>query len=255
MIPMADKSSKSFDDLADIYEAMVDWPKRLAREEPFYRRLFDSLDARVVLDAACGTGHHAAMFHAWGLEVEGADISPQMIDRARARSGEPAGLRWTVRAFDEPAGPADTFDVAVCVGNSLALAPDELTVGRAIARLLSVVRSGGAIVLHVLNLWRLADGPCLWQKCQRVRLPRGDTLILKGVHRCASRGYVDLVVTQLDGEPVMHERSVPLLGLEPEQLVQMARAAGAHRVESFGGYDGQPYQRTSSTDLLLVAHK
>ena len=41
----------AFDDLSDVYEAMIDWPRRLAREEPFYRRLFERSDARRVLDA------------------------------------------------------------------------------------------------------------------------------------------------------------------------------------------------------------
>ena len=64
-----------FQDLTDVYEAMIDWPKRLAREEPFYRRWFERCGARSVLDVACGTGHHGAMFHRWGLRVEGADLS------------------------------------------------------------------------------------------------------------------------------------------------------------------------------------
>ena len=94
-----------FDDLADVYEAMIDWPKRLAHEEPFYRRLFERLGARSVLDVACGTGRHAAMFHSWGLRVEGADLSPAMIDRARSQlrpAGRPAvggaGVRRADRA-------------------------------------------------------------------------------------------------------------------------------------------------------------
>ena len=35
-----------FDDgrVADIYDAMIDWPKRLAHEGPFYRRLFQRID-------------------------------------------------------------------------------------------------------------------------------------------------------------------------------------------------------------------
>ena len=131
-----------FDDFADAYEAMIDWPKRLAHEEPFYRRLFDRLGAGSVIDVACGTGHHAAMFHSWGLRVEGADLSPAMIDRAKANFGQPQGLNWTVRGFDEPVepvtaskgtvpfslgrklgqSPAESFDAAVCIGNSLALA-------------------------------------------------------------------------------------------------------------------------------------
>ena len=70
-----------FDDLTDIYDAMIDWPKRLAHEGSFYRRVFEQHDVRSVVDVACGTGRHAAMFHSWGLRVEAADLSPAMIDR------------------------------------------------------------------------------------------------------------------------------------------------------------------------------
>ena len=156
-----------FQDLTDVYEAMIDWPKRLANEGPFYRRLFERHGVRSVVDVACGTGRHAAMFHSWDLRVEGADLSPAMIDRARASFGEPAGLRWVVRGFDQPIAPAEPFDAAVCVGNSLPLAPDMATVQRAIGQMLAAVRGGGLLVIHVLNLWHLPDGPCVWQKCRR----------------------------------------------------------------------------------------
>ena len=253
-----------FDDLTDIYEAMIDWPKRLANEEPFYRRWFERVGAQSVVDVACGTGRHAAMFHSWGLsEAMGADLSPNMIDRARATFGEPAGLRWVVRPFDEPIHPAKPFDAAICVGNSLALAPDPATVERAIGQMLAAVRTGGEkqtgggiAIVHVLNLWSLPDGPCNWQKCQRATLPQGEVLILKGVHRCGTRGYVDLIVAGLSPFlRLLHSESVPLLGLEAAELERMARAAGAAEVAFFGGYQDQPYDRRQSADLIMVARK
>jgi hypothetical protein len=61
------------DQLTDVYDAMIDWSKRLDHEGPFYRTLFERLSAKSVVDVACGTGHHAAMFHDWGLEVEASD--------------------------------------------------------------------------------------------------------------------------------------------------------------------------------------
>ena len=82
----------TFNQLVDVYEAMIDWPKRLAAEEPFYRRWFQQAGVKRVVDVACGTGHHAAMFHGWGLDVEGADLSPAMIERARAGFGEAGGI-------------------------------------------------------------------------------------------------------------------------------------------------------------------
>ena len=263
-----------FDDFADAYEAMIDWPKRLAHETPFYRRLFARLGAESVIDVACGTGQHAAMFHSWGLRVEGADLSPAMIERAKASFGQTQGIHLAVRGFDEPIesvatskgtvpfslgrksgqSPAEPFDVAICVGNSLALAPDAATVERAIRQMLAAVRDGGAIVVQVLNLWRLLDGPCVWQKCRRVASPH-DALILKGVHRCGNRGYVDLIVTDLAGNAAMRNESTQFLGLEASELERMARAAGAKEVAIFGGYQDQPYDLQQSVDLLMVAER
>jgi ubiquinone/menaquinone biosynthesis C-methylase UbiE len=100
---------ETFDDLADIYETTIDWTRRLGNEEAFYRELFDRVGARIVLDAACGTGHHAAMFCSWGMRVEGADISEAMIRRCRQRYGESGDLRWVVRGFDEPIAPPEGF--------------------------------------------------------------------------------------------------------------------------------------------------
>jgi SAM-dependent methyltransferase len=244
-----------FDDLSDVYEAMIDWPKRLAREGPFFRRLFAEGKVGSVVDVACGVGRHADLFRSWQMCVEGADISPTMIDRARASFGEPPGLRWAVRGFDEPIAPAEPFDAAVCVGNSLALAPDMATVQRTLQQMLVAVRSGGLIVVHVLNLWHLPDGPCVWQKCQRTALPRGEVLIVKGVHRCGSRGCLELVVANLAGSAPMKSESLALLAFEASELEGMARAAGAREVRLFGGYQDQTYDRQASDDLIVVAEK
>ena len=244
-----------FDDLTDVYEAMIDWPKRLAHEEPFYRRWFEQHGVGNVLDAACGTGRHAAMFHSWGLRVEGADISAEMIARARSNFGEPPGLRWVVRSFDQPIAPAEPFDAVVCVGNSLALAPDKATVQRAVGQMLAAVRSGGLIVVQMLNLWHLPDGPCVWQKCQRTMLPQGEVLITKGVHRSGRQGFVELLVSRLTGTVAMQGESLPLMGLETAELEAMARGAGAGQIEFFGGYQDQPYDRQESVDLVMVAEK
>ena len=174
-----------FDDLAEIYEAMVDWPSRLTREEPFFRRHFAAAGVQSVVDVACGVGRHAAMFHSWNLRVEGADLSPRMIQLRRERFGEPVGLRWVVRSFAEPI-PADTpFDAAVCMGNSLPLASQRADIELALGRMFAAVRPGGLVLVHVLNLWRLPAGPATWEKC---RLRRAAARRGADPERDSSRG-------------------------------------------------------------------
>jgi SAM-dependent methyltransferase len=248
-----------FDDVSDIFEATVDWPKRLAHETPFYRRWFERAGVRSVVDVACGPGRHAAMFHDWGLDVEGADISPNMIARAKAAFGESDRLRWAIRGFDEPASAAKLYDAAICVGNSLALASNHDTAERAVRQMLAIVRPGGLVVIQVLNLWRLRDGPCAWQKCKQVTLPSGEAIILRGVHRCGTHGYVELAAItpsdDPDGTPALRAESTLLLGFEAADLERMARNSGATEIHFFGGYQDHPYEREKSTDLLLVARR
>jgi len=246
---------KPFDDLADVYDAMIDWTRRLAREEPFYRRVFARFEARRVIDVACGTGRHAARFHSWGLEVEAADLNASMIAHARARFGRPAGLRWVVRGFDQPIDAARPFDVALCVGNSLSLSPDADVVRRTLGQMLEALRPGGGLVLHVLNLAPLPDGPARWQKATRLMLPRGDVFLLKGVHRHGRRGYVDLVLSNVETGALLHGESVPFLGLDSTDLTCMVQEAGAAVIQCLGGYADEPFEPTKSTDLNMVARK
>ena len=84
---MANSDRSGFKPDPAAYDAMIDWKRRLERETPFYRQLFERINIQSVLDVACGTGRHAEMFHTWGLSVEGGDVSPQMLDFCRTRCG------------------------------------------------------------------------------------------------------------------------------------------------------------------------
>jgi len=234
--------SEPFDNPA-YYDALIDWPKRLAREAPFFKKHFAAAGVRRVLDAACGTGRHAAMFHEWGLEVEAADLSATAVEYARHTHGQHAGLCWVQRSFTEPTGAPGTFDAVVCLGNSLALAGGAEQRARACAAMLEVLRPGGICIIQVLNLWSLPEGPTQWQKCRRVVLDGEDHILLKALHRTGSCGFVDLVDLRVE----------PSGGLE--RRIETAESCGAERVDLYGDYEGNPYLRPSSTDLIVVAYK
>jgi SAM-dependent methyltransferase len=246
----------SFDDLTDVYEATIDWPRRLSNEGPFFRALFDQFKVKRVADVACGTGRHAAMFHSWGLDVDASDISAKMIQRAKDLFGEPPGLHWAVSSFEQPRLAPETLDAAICIGNSLALAADMTSVAAALRALFDMVRRGGLVVVHVLNLWKVPPGPCVWQKIiTRPSLP-GAAMSLKGVHRCGEIGYVELVVVPSDADdtPIRSE-SVPFLGLTVDQLKAAAIEHGTIDVAFFGNHQHQPYDAVGSADLIMVAKK
>jgi glycine/sarcosine N-methyltransferase len=141
----------------DDYDRFVDWDKRLKREGPFFRRLFDDCGVSSVIDVGCGSGRHAVMFASWGLAVTGVDPDPRMLASARehaAASGQ--DVRFVEAGFGGLAslglGPVDAV---TCTGNAL---PHVAGVGGlrdAIADFAAVLRPDGVLVLHLLNHDRL----------------------------------------------------------------------------------------------------
>lgn len=243
----------TFDEFVDAYDSLIDWPKRLANEGPFFQSLFTEAGVQRVLDAGCGTGHHAAMFHRWGLVVEGADVSPAMIARCRSRFGEGERLRWTVRSFETLSNSSGGFDAVVCLGNSLALAADMGAMRRAVRSMIARLRPGGFCVLQVLNLWHVPEGPTIWQKC--VERTRGDErrVLLKGLHRVGVRGYIDLIDLRMTpGALTKRFDSPSFMGIETDSLIAAIRSGGGRLERLHGGYHGESFEREHSADLICV---
>ena len=238
----------------ELYDALVDWPKRLANERPLLETLFAAVAARRVLDAACGTGHHALMFRSMGLTVEGADANEAMISHCRGRHADSDTLRWTLRSYTDP--PTGQFDAVICIGNSLALCGDLATAERAVAALLGALRPGGLLFAQVLNIWRLEEGPTTWQKCRRVRANDQELLLIKGVHRSGGEAYIDLVgVTQDGGEHTLHPGGARLLGFECDWFERVFDAHDGREWVFYGDYQATPFDRNASADLIAVAYR
>ncbi len=110
-------------------------------EEPVVRAGLDAWPRPgTVLDAACGTGRHAAYLAELGHTVTGLDLSPDMLAVARPRV---PGARFVEAPLVPLPFEDGEFDAAVC---ALALShvadPTE-----AIAELARVVRPGGALII------------------------------------------------------------------------------------------------------------
>ena len=131
-------------DLIEGYAAWsktYDQPLRLfSIEEPAMKARLDRLPVGTLLDVACGTGRYSAYMAARGHKVIGVDLSPHMLELARAKLPEA-----DFREGDMENLPVDdaSVDAALC---ALALVhlPD---VGKAIAEMARVLRPGGHLVI------------------------------------------------------------------------------------------------------------
>ena len=109
-------------------------------EEPVVHGILAGYPAGRALDAACGTGRHAAHLVSLGHDVTGIDCTPEMLEVAKAKAPD---VQFKVGDLTSLPLPDDAVDVAVCALSLTHCADLEPPV-RELAR---VVRPGGHVVI------------------------------------------------------------------------------------------------------------
>jgi SAM-dependent methyltransferase len=113
--------------------------------------------ANTVLDCFCGTGFHVAMLSEMGYEVEGIDISPDMVRKARENL-KGKGLEERVRLGDVKALDAGKkYDCVLSMGNSLPHEFGDKNVSRALGGMFEALKPGGTCIIHMENFDRLYE--------------------------------------------------------------------------------------------------
>ena len=75
---------------ASDYDTFVNWDARLKRELPFFRRVFDEVGAKSIIDVGAGSAKHSIAFAEWGMAVDAVDPDDSMLAQAEANAAEAA---------------------------------------------------------------------------------------------------------------------------------------------------------------------
>ena len=130
--------------------------KNTVAEIDFLLELFPIPKGARILDVGCGTGRHSVELAKRGFEVTGLDLTPAMLEIARAKA-EAAGVRVNFLHGNASAFAFGTpFDVAICLcegGFGLLGAgedPDEQAIG-VFGSIFKALKSGGCFLMTALN--------------------------------------------------------------------------------------------------------
>lgn len=131
-------------DLYDIFYA--DKPYR--KEAEFTAKILEehSVPGKKMLELACGTGSHAAIFAEMGWEVTAVDYSPDMIRRAREKMLYDTKIRFIEGDMrhigDMPELYGQTFDAAVCLFDSIGYTLTNEGVASTISGVYNLLKTG-----------------------------------------------------------------------------------------------------------------
>ena len=119
-------------------------------DEQIVAAVLDLLPPRAcVLDVGCGYGRVAVPLARAGYDVEGIDLSPNLVDAARAAAeSEALSIRFVVGSMTElPYGNA-SFDVVLCLWSAFHELLEEHEQVRTLREMLRVLRRGGFALIE-----------------------------------------------------------------------------------------------------------
>ncbi|MBP1647144.1 MAG: Methyltransferase protein [Bacteroidetes bacterium] len=243
-----------YDRLAPEYDVMTAMEKRFVREEPFFRLLVQRYRIGSALDAGCGTGFHSIVLASLGVRVTAVDISGRMLEElARHTAQLGLDIRTVQSQFAGlPARLGERFDAVFCMGNTLAHLLTKQELGATLESFARLLVPGGILFAQVLNYDRiLLDRP----HTQSVReTPRGTFI--------RSYEYLDDTIRfTIRTEPPPgsggqeQTQSVELRPVRSSELSAMLVRAGFDEVQTFGSIAMEPYDATTSGDLVVLGRQ
>src|SRR5438067_8294928 len=198
-----------------------------------------------ILDVPCGQGRHAIELARRGYDVTGVDLSPYLLDVAKARA-ETAGVevRWLEgdmrrRVFGQ------TFvlvlNLFTSFGYFLEEADDRLVVQAAAAML----EPRGRFLLEVINGERV-----MGHFVEREWFTVGQVAVMerRSLDRSARRMIVERTVSRPAGDEV-NVHAVRLY--DAPELESVLRDCGFDRVDLYGDWDGGPVTAESLRVLAV----
>ncbi len=252
-----------YDTFSRLYDRFVDWEGRLEVEIPFLRRQLclkkPSFRSGYVLDAACGTGHHAIALANQGFHVVGIDLSPLMIEEAT--SLDVRGTGSVDFRVGDMVNMVDDFEVGswhgiLCLGNALPHILDQSRLLKTFKGFKKLLTVGGQVILQINNYEKILsdrnrwlppadfqEGEKLWIFSRFYDFDRDDLLTF------------NILIISKDGSAQVEQQviSTQLRPWKRGDLLNSLRQSGFKNFRIFGDLQGHSFQSSESPNLVISA--
>lgn len=225
-----------------------DWPDRAS-----FREIIED-DGQPALDVGCGTGRLLLDYLSAGLDIDGVDVSPEMLELCRQKAKD-LGLKPKLyqqrleslhvsRKYRTIFIPSSTFQLVTDL-------PDAQT---ALKRCHHHLQIGGRLVMTIMDVSQ--DAGKGWHVVAEARRPQDGLLVRRWLNSTYDP-ETQLEHTQdryelvKDGEVVAseaHRRSPATRGYSLRQILEMMKAAGFREVRAVSGISTEP---ASADDSLF----
>jgi ubiquinone/menaquinone biosynthesis C-methylase UbiE len=225
-------------------------------DRSFYLKLIE-VHGQPVLDVGCGTGRLLLDYLEQGIDVDGVDSSPEMLQLCRQKA-EAMGLAPVL--YEQHAEALDLprqYRTILVPSSSLQLITEPAKVNLAMARLVGHLLPGGALIASIMTLWR--EGEPLESEAERTATRASDGAVFRRVSRVhydladGCEHTEDLYQKIVDGAVVaeeVHRRSPATRSYTQAEARELFVRAGLVEVRLYSEFTFEPVK---PEDTLFVA--
>jgi SAM-dependent methyltransferase len=209
-----------------------------------------------VLDAGCGTGRLLLDYLEEGIDIDGVDVSPEMLDLCRAKAKEknlrPCLFEQALETLSLPS----RYSTILAPSGVLQLITDQTAASQVMAHLYAHLVPGGALVAPLMTLWKA--GMPLATEWENARIREEDGALLTRMGRVWYDGKSecehteDLYQVIIEGDVVAvehHRRSPASRSYTQEQARTLFESAGFGDLCFFRGFTEKP---ATAEDMLFT---
>ncbi|MFW9803847.1 MAG: class I SAM-dependent methyltransferase [Candidatus Thorarchaeota archaeon] len=250
----------SFDDLALAYDNSINWDSRLSRELPFLQSVIGEYSTRRVLDMACGSGRHSVALAFLGCQVVAFDTSEGMIAEAKNHAmNADVEVEFHIADMQSFSTVVDeSFDVVLCLGNSLALLSSFEVLQNVVKAVHDVLSPSGSFIFQVLNFEEILNSGFRFFPIKGGKTATGEEVVFSRFYEHSDEHWSTLVATSFVKRGIGWETAIStqhVLHTNKDVVKNALVAAGFENFYFFSDYQKNEIVPDRSRNLVVWARR
>ncbi|MBN2425985.1 MAG: methyltransferase domain-containing protein [Calditrichaceae bacterium] len=244
-------ANKFYDEIAEQYDHMTRFEKRLHREMVIIKGWTDRFGFKSALDLACGSGVHTIALSRLGIETTGVDISREMIILA-----EKNAVKYGVNPHFVCSSFADIdknlkqkFDAVLILGNSLPHVTNRDELQKIFINIKNALYDPGMLIVQLLNYSKI-----LREKNRIISIQREDDHeFIRFYDFLDELLQFNVLHVYSSDNKIKHQLSSTLLyPWEETDLMEALISTGYSEINLYGSMQFDVYDKYASENLVLI---
>lgn len=247
------KERSFFEEYAHEYDLLTNAKQRAKNHAKEVDAIIGKFKPTSVLDAGCATGLTSSLFAYKGIQTVGIDRSRQMIRLAKENYSHYDNLRFQSSSFEKlPKSMYNKFDLIVCLANAISGVETLNNLYKSFMNFNKVLKSGGTLVLQLLNYTSMADGELNPIKATK----NGNVIYQRFTERRGKRFYIYVNRLDISIEPPKFEMfRHGFDNFSSREIIDTLKKAHFNNISKSADLRFEkPFGKTSH-DLVLTAQK